>query len=151
MMTKNKLGHLMQNRALHHVIGRSIGHLLQPLLGGVQDVTYSIGAETGGTTINVAIQAVDENADDVAQQVAFWLAILDAQNLNAFNTDNYTSIAVNTDGALVEVVADNLLFCMTEADGDIDIDFVITGAATSYLAFINAAGIPTFSDAITHA
>lgn len=123
---------------------------LDNLAEGVHDATFVIGSEVS-EKITVSIQLLDHLGNELTQRSSVKVLLLDDANGDAFNTDNYTTIAAGTDGALVEVVADQVLECISENDGDLDIDLTITGAATTYVAVVTASGELVISDAVTHA
>lgn len=133
-------------------LGRHIGEHLDDVLGGVHSVSFTVGAEATNV-ITVNCQAKDERGVDVAQVSAIKLYVLADAAGAAFNTTNYTTIAAGTDGALIETVADKILECLTEPDGDLDVAITLSsGGATCYLAAVGPTGkIIGVSDAITHA
>ena len=76
----------------------------------------------------------------------------DANGDTLATTDAALSSAIGTDGSLVEITADVLFFLVSEADGDIDIDFTKTDAGTIYLNVIMpGTGRVVTSGAITFA
>ena len=63
--------------------------------------------------------------------------------------DGYSGVAIGTDGALIENVANLSGLMISEADGDIDIDIEESGTATWYLVLVNPFGQLIISAAIT--
>lgn len=135
----------------HRSAGKEAQQIFDVISGNVAGATFTIGAEAGGTDITVNIQLTDEAGNAVAAQKGVLIGVFDDAAGAAFNTDNYTSILAGTDGAVAELVADQLYFCVSETDGDIDLVLKITGAATSYLGVIVPGGKIVFSGEITHA
>lgn len=132
-------------------IGKLIGQFLQRKMEGVASATFSIGTESGGDAIVVSIQLKDADGRDIASVQGVTIGLFTSADCTTFNSGDYT-IAAGTDGALVELVADKLLFCTCEADGDLDISLTLTGAGTVYLALFDGDGkILSVSGAITHA
>lgn len=115
-------------------------------LGGAE---FTIGAEaTEAITVNIQLKdGMNQDVDAVTAATIYVFA--DAAGA-AFNTQDYTSIAAGTDGAVVERVADKILDCTCEADGDLDIVLTETGAGTVYLGVILSNGQFAMSGAITH-
>lgn len=115
-------------------------------------VVFTIGAEAADI-INVAIQVNDQHGKALSEVAAldFYLAD-DALGLTPSTSAPAGGIAIGTDGALIETVADLAGTMITEADGDIDID--ITNATTTptfYLVVRLPTGGLAISDAITFA
>lgn len=106
------------------------------LLNVPTHATAVVGAEAADV-INVAIQlySMTGRALEVAGQVKLALAS-DADGLNFAGTDANLSAAIGTDGSLLEVVTDQLYEAISEADGDLDIDFTKTDAGTKYLVLV---------------
>jgi hypothetical protein len=115
----------------------------------VADASFTIGTEAADAIV-VSIQLLDAQGNDLAKAAAVTVLLFDDAAGAAFNTDNYT-IAAGTDGDLAEVVADKVLMCVSETDGDIDISLTIAGAATSYVAVVLPGGKLAVSAAVTHA
>ena len=132
-------------------LATKVGNIVDTIDSRAANCSFTVGAEAANV-INVAVQVQDEEGNDVSGRYAIELLLLDDADGDAFNTDNYTTIAIGTDGALVEIVADKVLRVITESDGDVDIDITLaSGAATSYLAMVKPDGTLAVSGAITHA
>lgn len=115
-------------------------------------VVMTVGAEAADV-INVAIQLNDEEGKALEEVTAldFYLAD-DAAGLTPSASAPAGGIAIGTDGALIETVANLSGTMISEADGDIDID--ITNATTTptfYLVVRLPQGGLAISDAITFA
>ena len=124
----------------------------QALIGAGVSVEFTVGAETGGNTINVALQAVDAEGDDVEEAYGFLAWLSDAAGGDAAAAAPSGGIAIGTDGTiLTEHTADITLHVLTEADGDADLDIVEAGAATWYLNVLLPDGTIVSSGAITFA
>jgi hypothetical protein len=128
-----------------------VGNWFGNVANGVASVTFTIGTEDGGDGIVVACQALDLLGDPIEEVCELRLMLFDDAAGAAINTDNYT-ITTGTDGIVTEIVADKILSCITEADGDVDIDLTIAGAASVFLLAFGPAGqIIGTSAVITHA
>jgi hypothetical protein len=114
-------------------------------------VTYTIGAEAGDA-INVAGQFQDWKKRDlaVASSVSFYLAD-DVDGLTPSVVAPSGGIAIGTNGALIEDVADLSGEIILEADGTFDIDITEAGVATWYLVLVAPDGTLRVSSAITFA
>lgn len=133
-------------------IGKAAADVLEQGMNGVHSVAFTIGTEDGSNVINVAIQASDAAGNGIEERCGIVIGLFADANGDAFQTAEDYTIAAGTDGDVLEVVADKLLFVITEADGDADIDFTLTGAGTSYLIAFGLGGqIIGTSGAMTHA
>ena len=118
---------------------------------GIGGATFTIGAESADV-INVGIQLEDDDGNDLAAVTAVEVWLFADANGTAINTNDYDTIAIGTDGVLVERVADKILDCTCESDGDLDID--LTEASTTPTAYVGVklgAGSFAISGAVTHA
>lgn len=112
---------------------------------------FTVGTEATNV-INVAIQLNDQEGKALSEVTAldFYLAD-DAAGLTPSSTAPTGGIAIGTDGALIESVANLSGTMVSEADGDIDIDITDTGTPTFYLVVRLPQGGLAISDAITFA
>lgn len=129
--------------------GKRVGKLIEGFLDSIMGASFSIGAESTNAIV-VSIQLKNEHGDDLSSVQGVWVGVFSNASGTAFNAGDYT-IAAGTDGALIQVVADKLLFCTCEADGDLDISLTIDGASTCYLGVILPSGKIVMSGAVTHA
>lgn len=123
------------------------------ILDGVAaNASAVVGAETGGNTINVAVQLKDANGADIGtrQQIRGYLSN-DANGDSIATTAPSGGIAIGTDGLLIPVVTNKAFLLTCESDGDIDLTIVEAGAATWYLVLVMATGKLFVSGAITFA
>ena len=118
---------------------------------GIGSAEFTVNAEaTNVITTNIQLKNLLGEELTAATAVEVWL--FSAAAATAVNAQNYTTIAAGTDGVVLERIADTILDCTTEADGDLDIAITLSsGAATCYLGVKLANGEFAFSDAITHA
>lgn len=116
---------------------------------GIGDASFSI-ADEDTNAIVVSVQLKDYLGRELTARTSVKVLVLADANGDAFESADYT-IAAGTDGAVVQSVADNVLECITEADGDLDISLTITGGETCYLAVVLSDGSLKISGAITHA
>jgi len=132
------------------LIAKIVGEHLNDVLGGAASVSFSVGAEAGDAIV-VSCQAKDVLGNDVAEVVHLKILICANAAGTALNTNNYT-IAAGTDGAVGEVLADKILECTTESDGDLDISLTLSGGGSCYLLAIGPNGrIIGTSAVVTHA
>lgn len=117
----------------------------------VSSATITVGTETAGTTINVAVQFTDPDGTAItsAVSVPFYLAG-DAAG-QTIGTAPSGGIAIGTDGLMIEWTANVAGMLTSEADGDVDINMIEAGALTNYLVLVMPDGSLVISDAITHA
>lgn len=111
---------------------------------GVTQATITVGAETGGNTINVAIQLS-------AHGSVFGYLSDNADGSTIAGTAPSGGIAVGTDGLAIPVVANKAFHLVSESDGDIDLDIVEASADTWYFVVVLSDGTLVISDAITFA
>lgn len=116
---------------------------------GVYGVTYTVGADVADT-VNVALQLTDAQGNDVAASHAVHWYMSDDADGSSLAATPITTVAIGTDGLLVETISNNAGIAISEADGDIDIDFTKTGADVYYMVcIIPATGALAISGAIT--
>ena len=115
------------------------------------DVQFTVGTEAANV-INVAVQlnTPEGVALDEVGVLDFYLAD-DAAGLTPSAVAPTGGIAIGTDGALIETVANLSGTMISEADGDIDIDVTDTGTPTFYLVCRLPMGGLAISPAITFA
>jgi hypothetical protein len=113
--------------------------------------TFTVGAESGGNTINVAIQLKDAAGTDMAiRTTLLWYLSSDA-NGDAIAVATSSGIAIGTDGLLIESVNNLSGMVTSEADGDIDVNLVEASTGTWYLVLVLPTGKLAVSGAITFA
>ena len=115
-------------------------------------ITFVVGAESSDV-INVSGQVEDAAGADMATPTAlqFYLAD-DSAGLDPSTSAPAEGIAIGTDGALIENVANLSGVLITEADGDFDIDVSnTTTTPTFYLVVVMPNGSLAISVAITFA
>lgn len=119
-------------------------------IGGVG---FTIGAETGGNTRNVALQLRDQNGKSLAVRGSVEVYLSDdADGGSLAAAAPSGGFAIGTDGLiLTEFTANKHAKIISEADGAIDIDIVEAGAATWYLIVVLPDGTLLPSGAITFA
>lgn len=120
-------------------------------LDKVAGATFVVG-DQAGNIINVAIQLIDALGNDLAEAAAVpWYLADDAAGLDPSTVAHSAGASIGTDGALIEWTANLSGMAISEADGDIDIDFEEAGALTRYLVLVMPNGELAISGAITHA
>ena len=112
--------------------------------------TFSIGTEAGNE-IDVTIQLLDGAGDEMATRSAVQFYLSDNANGDTLVAAT-TSLAIATDGLMLEHISNSAGVLVSEADGDIDITIGdASGAATYYLVLVMPSGELVVSDAITFA
>lgn len=116
----------------------------------VENASISVGAEVADVK-NVAIQLKDVGFADlrVAGAVPFYLSSDSAGQAIASAPSG--GIAIGTDGLMIEWTTNVAGLLISEADGDIDINFSEAGAGTWYLNLVMPDGRIITSGAITFA
>ena len=124
--------------ALTSIEGRRLGQgrTLQLTSHGVDitqpcvDASITIGAEDTNVR-TITIQLKDAAGRDIAYVETFELIVFTSTAMTAFGTGGTTAIAVGTDGALLDLVANKVFLCTSEADGDWDGVWTDTGTETA--------------------
>lgn len=146
----NQLIQALRSFPAHKAVGEEMKTILAKSRGRLASASFSIATEDMSDGIVVSIQLLDEDGNDLTEATAVLAILADDAAAAAINSDDYT-IAAGTDGALVQLVADQVLLLVSEADGDIDVSLTIDGAATVYLILVMPNGNLVSSGAITHA
>ena len=101
-------------------------------------------------TINVAVQLVDrENGNELGERIGLMCYLADDANGDTPAATAPDTVAIGTDGALIEWVSNLSGLLITESDGDADINITENGADTWYLILVMPDGKLVASDAIT--
>lgn len=118
---------------------------------GIGSAVFTVGAEAANV-ITTTIQIKNLYGEELTAVTAVEVWLFSAAAATAVNAQNYTTVAAGTDGVVLERIADTILDCTTEVDGDLDIAITLSsGGATCYLGVKLANGEFAFSAAITHA
>lgn len=129
-------------------------HARQGRMGNdrVQNVTYTIGAETSNA-ITVNVQVIDDEGGAIDESVALQQYLASDSACLTVEASAPTGTAAGTDGSLVvEYTAEVVWLANTESDGDLDIVVTLSsGADTFYLATVLPNGTIVCSSAITFA
>ena len=100
------------------------------------DATIAVSAE-GATTANtrdITIQLLDADGNDIDYvETVEIIMFLTADRLAFVVTGGSTGIDVGTDGALLDIVAKKVFLATSEADGDIDLEWLDTGTEAAFL------------------
>ncbi len=118
--------------------------------GAVAGATFTVG-DPHTSLVNVAIQLTDEQGDDMAVISSVTILLFADVAGAAINAIALDTVAIGTDGVLVTVVANEMYQAVSEADGDIDINFTeATATGDMYLAVVLPNGkIVVATDVIT--
>lgn len=113
------------------------------------EASFSIGTESGGDVINVAVQLKDGAGDDIATRAAVWFYLSSDANGDTVVAATQ-ALAIGSDGVCIEAVSNSAGILISEADGDIDLNITghDTNAETYYLVLIMPSGRLVVSDAI---
>ena len=116
-------------------------------------VEFTIGAETGGDTINVGIVVKDARGNPPTGPCILRAFLSDvATGLGISAVATTTAPAVGTDGSLLSIdVTGKMMTLQTDAEGAVDINVIQTAAQTYYLVVILPDGSIAVSGAITFA
>lgn len=149
----------MTSTLLTSIHGRRLGISPEGNLAGNEleitreavDCTITVGDEAANVR-DIAIQLKDLNGDDIKSRQAVELLVLLDANGDAFAaTGGSTGIELDTDGALLPIVAKKYFKAISEADGDIDLTWTDTGTEAAYLGVLLPNGRLVISDALTNA
>ena len=126
------------------------GAVMGPQLTSPIQAVIVVGTEVPNV-INVTIQLKDAEGSDLTSAAAIpWYLADDAAGLNPATVAHSVGASIGVDGALIEWIANLSGLMISEADGDIDIDFEEAGTLTKYLVLVNPWGELLISAAITH-
>lgn len=143
----------MADRENYHVTNLQIGDPAISLSGAPFGCTFTIGAEAADV-INVAGQLTDAMGKNVSgsRGLQIYLSAND-DGSTLEGTSATLSLAIGTDGLLMEEITDGKFTLVTESTGAFDIDVTETvGANTFYLVLIMpTTGALVISSAITFA
>jgi hypothetical protein len=118
------------------------------------NATITVSAE-GATTANtrdITIQLLDAYGADITYvETVDIVMFLTADRLAFVATGGSTGIDVGADGALLDIVAKKVFIATSEADGDIDLEWLDTGTEAAFLALYLPNGRVIMSDALTNA
>jgi len=106
----------------------------QTITEQVLDVAFTV-SDNDTTTPNVAMQFKDVGGNDVSHPVAVmcYLTTDSAGQTLAVDATDTTDIAIGTDGTiLAELVTDIMAVCVSEADGDLDLEVTVVDGKTVY-------------------
>ena len=100
----------------------------------VLDVAFTV-SDNDTTTPNIAMQFKDVAGNDIAHPVCVicYLSTDTAGQTLAVDGTDTTEIAIGTDGTiLAELVTDIMAVCVSEADGDLDLEITVADNKTVY-------------------
>lgn len=106
----------------------------QTLAEQVLDVEFTV-SDNDTTTPNVAMQFKDVAGNDVSHPVAVlcYLSTDSAGQTLAVDGTDTTEIAIGTDGTILAELSTNIIaLCVSEADGDLDLEITVVDTKTVY-------------------
>jgi len=133
-----------------NLVGNQIA-ITQPCV----DATITVSAE-GATTANtrdIVVQLLDADGNDINYvETVELIMYLDAAQAAFVVTGGTTGLTIGAagDGAVLDVVAKKYFLAMSEADGDLDLDWLDTGTEAAYLGVRLPNGRVIISDALTN-
>jgi len=107
----------------------------QTIAGQVLDVEFTVTDNITTATPNVAMQFKDVAGNDVSHPITVncYLSTDSAGQTLAIDSTDTTEIAIGTDGTiLAELAADIMAVCVSEADGDLDLEITVVDGKTVY-------------------
>jgi len=123
---------------------------LTDLADVVASASFVVGAEATNA-INIVIQLKKWDGSDLTVSGAV-LAYLSGEAAGGtLASAPQTGIAIGTDGLMIETLADQAFWLISETDGDIDVTIPDTGKPTFYLVLVLPNGRLAVSGAITFA
>ena len=126
----------------------------QTIAGQVLDVEFTVTDNITTATPNVAMQFKDVAGNDVSHPVTVncYLSTDSAGQTLAIDSTDTTEIAIGTDGTiLAELAADIMAVCVSEADGDLDLEITVVDSKTVYFNVVMPNGeVKTCSTALNY-
>ena len=107
----------------------------QTIAGQVLDVEFTVTDNITTATPNVAMQFKDVAGNDVSHPITVncYLSTDSAGQTLAIDSTDTTEIAIGTDGTiLAELAADIMAVCVSESDGDLDLEITVVDGKTVY-------------------
>lgn len=97
------------------------------------DATVTVGDESANARA-ITIQLKDAYGNDIDYIEMVEILIVNSSDLTTLAAPApSTGLAAGTDGALMQVVANNLYIATSESDGDIDLTWTDTGTAAAFI------------------
>lgn len=145
---------------LRSIAGRQFGLGFQKelLSNGIQisrpcvDAVVTVSAETANVR-DITIQLKDADGRDINYVEEVEIAVFLTNDQKAYVvTGGSTGIAIDTDGALLALVAKKRFVCTSEDDGDIDLTWTDTGSEAAFIGVkLPSGGWVMGSQALTNA
>ena len=126
----------------------------QTIAGQVLDVEFTVTDNITTATPNVAMQFKDVAGNDVSHPITVncYLSTDSAGQTLAIDSTDTTEIAIGTDGTiLAELAADIMAVCVSESDGDLDLEITVVDSKTVYFNVVMPNGeVKTCSTALNY-
>ena len=149
MVQRSIIGRALQQGNENQLQSRDID-ITQPCVNAT--ITVSAEGATTANTRDITIQLLDsENRDINYVETVEIIMFLTVDRLAFVVTGGSTGIDVGTDGALLDVVAKKMFLATSEADGDIDLEWLDTGTEAAFLGLRLPNGNYVMSDELTNA
>lgn len=118
------------------------------------NATITVSAEGASTanTRDITIQLLDARGNDINYvETVEIIMFLTADRLAFVTTGGSTGIDVGADGALLDIVAKKVFLATSEANGDIDLEWLDTGSEAAFLGLRLPNGRYVMSGALANA
>ncbi len=121
----------------------------QKIATQVVDVAFTV-TDNDTETPNVAMQFKDIGGNDISHPVAVMVYVSSDTAGQTLSGGDVTEIAVGTDGTLLgEITANQIAYCVSESDGDLDLEITVGDGDTAYLNVVMPNGeVKTCSTAL---
>lgn len=130
-------------------LARKMTNIIDRATDSPYSVTFSVGAEASNAiVVDVTIRGAGNSV--LTTPTVFDAFLVSNVSTNALNTNDYTIAAGASGGVVTQLVADQVLRCITTSAGLCKISLTITGAASTFIA-VNLNGRLFYSPVITHA
>lgn len=110
--------------------------------------TITVGTEAANAIL-VSIQLTDGAGDALETAAGVWFYVSDDADGSSVAGTAPTTLAIGTDGLLIEVISNKAGLLVTESDGTADVSFGDAGGDTWYLVLVMPSGEIVVSGAIT--
>jgi len=148
MTQRSIYGRVLQLGNENQLQSRSID-ITQPCVAAT--ITVSAEGATTANTRDITIQLLDSEGRDIDYvETVEIVMFLNAARTAFVVTGGSTGIDVGTDGALLDVVAKKMFLATSEADGDIDLEWLDTGTEVAFLGLRLPNGNYVMSSALTN-
>lgn len=130
-------------------LANKMSEIIDRAVDAPYSATFSVGAESSNAiVVDITIKGAGNST--LTTPVVFDAFLVSNISTNALNTNDYTVAAGASGGVVVQLVADQVIRCITTAAGLCKVSLTITGAASTFIA-VNLGGRLFYSPVVTHA